>query len=330
MKRFFFILFVLLHHSTIWAVPRKISICTAQIEKLAQLKLLQPKDDPAQAISLLQQFRMAKLSDRIDPKGSMPVTTSSSDLLLQLKKKKLAERIRMLEKESRGELPIEDLKAFVISGRENINDYFKFIQDRSSELNAYHPGVNFGHYFFWFLSLNMLAGIPKSILNPSNPNWKFQMIFFPIGYYFLMTDALLNRVFGNGHLLKYKLDTLWKRVNTAPEKKDWAYASFEGKIPRILARDTFITGQANPTGVRFVLAAEDVGALRRLIYVAPRTKKQMSWISMDYLLLPDAENKDWELVTVYRSDARPPEAPKTVNSKVPVAIGSAVPVVPAK
>jgi len=246
----------------------------------------------------------------VAPVSRGTVRSSDRDPLKNLKRRKLAERIRLLEAHYAGEKKLDHINGLLISGGPAIETFIRMWLAEAERANLYHPGTNFGHWFFWFFAGSMMLQSPGTIFDPSNPNWKMQALVFIPGLFVTAGDSLLNRLFGNGHLLKANLKELARAVKSSPKAGAWNYFSYEMNLPEPLVKQTLAMREVSPDGMAYQLAAEDLGALRRLFYIKLAGRRKPTWTAFDCLLRPNREGDDWELSLVFRSDIEKPKVPR--------------------
>ncbi len=327
---YFLILFIAFGDASISALPRKVNLCVASLVAVRKSELIGHSNETGNAVAALRGFRVSTLNKNIsDVTGTANLFLSylrGGSLISRPFINPLANRLRLIEKNFSGD---EDYKLDFISGivldnsasEKNENDVEEFLSDipaYAESLNQYHPGLNFGHYFFWFMAASGIINLPNSIFDPSNPQWQAQLFLAIPSYYFLGTDAFLNRIFGNGHRIQFGLRRMQRAARTPPKSADdWRYFSYDMKLPRVLFRDSWSNKEGDPAGMSFQFAAEDIGELRRLIYVRKSIKESYIWMGVDLLLLPTSDLKNWRLVMMIRSDDRKPKIPKTVKAAKP-------------
>jgi len=291
-----------------YSAPRKANFCAAQLVGVQRLQGIGHADETADVIARLRGFRISILNQPlISAKATRTINADHQSRRPGLERR-LASRIRFAEEHFNGKHRLDFISGIVLRKRSEIEMFLNELSYYSEGLNQYHPGLTFGHYFFWFFAINAFLSSPNTFLNPSNPHWEAQLAVAVPAFFVFNTDGLLNRIFGNGHFINRSFKAMLKAIKK-PAERGWQYSSYELQIPEALFASAWGTKDVLSNAMAVQLGVEDVGRLRQFVYKRTEWRSiEFVWVGVEMLLIP--QDGEWDLVMLIRSDKKRPRVSK--------------------
>lgn len=270
----------------------------------------------AATMQSFQRFR-DKMLNHSDAEASNvgPMNLTDKNVLPSIRKR-LAGRIRLLERHNLGELKIDSMTGVQFEGRENIENYLNGVLEYSRELDRYNSNLRISHYLWGFLAASGILSLQNTILDPSNPNWKVQMATVIPLFVLSYADYFKYRLIGNDHLNRGRLKQLRKRLEAKPQKTDWTYLSSEMKIPEEMLKDSQAMNYVDPGHMYKFDEIQSMGLARQINYRSLiKDQFKPTWMGIDLVLTPNEAGDDWLLSAVVRSNHERPKVKKEDDSK---------------
>jgi len=133
----------------VFAAPKKVSRCMAHLVAVSKSQLFGVANTTTVTIKSFRSFRKNTLKhDNIDASNVGTMNLTDKNILPSIRKR-LAGRIRLLERHNLGELKIDFISGVQFEGRENIEEYLNGILEYSKRLDQNISPQRFGNYLFY-------------------------------------------------------------------------------------------------------------------------------------------------------------------------------------